>query len=67
MANERDILVRLDAQVSSMRRDLTDIKASLREDYVHQGEFRPVRMVVYGLVSAILMSVIVAILALVLK
>jgi ABC-type phosphate transport system permease subunit len=41
------------------------IKENLERDYVTQDQFEPIKKVVYGLVSIILVSVVMALIALV--
>ena len=50
-----------------IRRDLDDIKNKLDDHYVTSEEFAPIKNIVYGLVGLILSSVVVGILALVLR
>lgn len=50
-----------------IRRDVDIIKASLEKEYVTQDQFEPIKRIVYGLVSIILTSVVVGVLALVIK
>lgn len=53
--------------IEYLKRDIREIKESLRQDLVHKDEFTPVRNVVYGMVGLILVSVIGAIVALVIR
>lgn len=51
-----------------IKRDIGEIKATLKENdtkYVSQKEFDPVRRIVYGLVSLILVAVVGAVVAIV--
>lgn len=54
-------------KVNYIEQEIKDIKAKLEKDYVTHDEFQPIQKVVYGLVSLILLSVVGAIIALVLK
>ena len=56
---DRDLLVRLDERTKRMEEDM--------RNFVTHEEFRPIKLIAYGLVSTILLSVFGAILALVLK
>jgi hypothetical protein len=47
--------------------DVKDINAKLEKDYVTQDQFTPVKNIVYGLVSVILLAVVGALVALVIK
>lgn len=58
----------LETAIEYIKRDITEIKDTLKEmrgDFVLQAEFRPVKMLVYGMVGLILMSVVTALMALV--
>lgn len=52
---------------SDLRQELDKLWAKLDTHYVTMAEFRPVRLIVFGLVGTILLSVFGAILGLVLK
>lgn len=53
--------------IGYIKRDVNDIKNKLEQEYVTKEAFEPVRKLVYGLVGLILIGVIVAVLALVIK
>jgi hypothetical protein len=53
--------------VAYIKEEVRDIKALVQQDYVTKDEFNPVKSIVYGLVSLILLSVVGALVALVLK
>lgn len=57
----------LPTHVYYIRRDVAEIKKKLESNYVTQDQFKPVKAIVYGLVSLILTAVIVALLALVVR
>lgn len=48
-------------------RDVVEIKLKLEKDYVTQDEFAPIKQIVYGMVSVVLLAVVGAIVTLVLK
>jgi len=48
-------------------RDVAEIKLKLEKDYVTQNEFAPIKQIVYGMVSVVLLAVVGAIVTLVLK
>ena len=52
-------------QIRQLRTDVTEIKQKLDSNYVTKEEFSPVRQIVYGIVSLILLGVVGAVLALV--
>jgi len=54
-------------KVNYIESEIKAIKEKLEKEYVTQDEFEPIRKVVYGLVSLILLSVVGAIIALILK
>ena len=51
--------------VSTIKQDVTEIKTKLESHYVTKEEFDPIKKIVYGVVSLILVSVVGALLALV--
>lgn len=53
------------SKVQYIESDVKSVKDKLENDYVTQDQFEPIKKVVYGLVSIILVSVIVALVALV--
>lgn len=55
------------SEMKSVKQDVRDIKDKLEKDYVTQDQFTPVKNIAYGLVSTILLAVVGAIVALVLK
>lgn len=50
-----------------IERDIADIKDWLKNGYVRKEEFEPVKRVVYGLVTVILVAVVTAIIYLVIQ
>lgn len=55
------------SEMTTVKADVKDIKEKLEKDYVSQDQFTPVKNIAYGLVSTILLAVIGALTALVLK
>lgn len=55
------------SEMKTVKDDVKDIKEKLEKDYVSQDQFTPVKNIAYGLVSTILLAVIGALVALVLK
>lgn len=53
------------SKVEYIEADVKSVKTKLEDDYVTQDQFEPVKKVVYGLVSIILVAVVVALVALV--
>lgn len=54
-------------RTKTIQEKVVNIEYKLEKDYVTQDQFDPIRRLVYGLVSLILVSVVVAILALVIQ
>ena len=54
-------------KISDIQEDVKDIKGKLEAHYVTNEQFEPVKKIVYGMVSVILLAVIGAVVALVLK
>lgn len=57
----------VDVKLDYIQSDIQEIKESLKNNYVKHDEFTPVRNLVYGMVSIILMSVLGALVALVIN
>lgn len=53
--------------VEQIKKDITEIKLLITQNYVRREEFNPVQKIVYGLVSVILMAVLGAMIALVIR
>ena len=66
-AKKDDTNAVLDAKLASIRSDLAEMKTIMRGDYVRRDEFMPVKQVVFGLVAAVLMAVLGAVIAMVIK
>jgi hypothetical protein len=54
-------------KIDYMQRDVAEIKSKLDAEYVTQDQFEPVKKLVYGMVSIILVAVMGAIVALVIR
>ena len=54
-------------KIDYIQRDVSDIKSKLESEYVTQDQFEPVKRIVYGMVSVILLAVIGAVVALVIR
>lgn len=54
-------------KIEYIARDVADIKLKLEDQYVTMDQFEPVKKIVYGMVSVILLAVIGAVVALVVK
>ena len=55
------------SEMRTVKEDVKDVKEKLDKDYVTQDQFTPVKNIAYGLVSTILLAVVGAIVALVIK
>lgn len=63
-STETQIAVMVES-VGTIKRDVSEIKEKLESHYVTKEEFDPIKKVVYGMVSLVLVAVIGALLALV--
>lgn len=63
MSEETPLTVKLDY----IQRDINEIKQKLDDSYVTQDQFDPIKRVVYGLVSLVLVSVVGAIMVFILR
>jgi hypothetical protein len=61
------MLARIDERTQQTSRVVDEIKGKLEHNYVSQEEFKPVKTIVFGLVGVILMAVVGALVALVLR
>lgn len=57
----------VEVKLEYIKRDVADIKTRLDAQYVTVQEFEPVKKIVYGMVGLILVAVVGAIIALVIK
>jgi len=55
------------SKVSRMEDDLKNVNTKLESKYVTQDQFEPIKKLVYGMVSIVLVAVVGAIVALVIK
>lgn len=60
-------LTAVEAKLDDMKEDLQEMKELLRGEYITRAEFAPVRAVFYGMVGVILLAVMGALVALVLR
>lgn len=65
--DERITLATLKTDLEYIKRDISEIKLTLKTDYVTREEFSPIKSIVYGLVGIVLTSVIGALVALVIR
>jgi len=54
------LLGRIDERTKSLEKDIKEISAKLDRDYVSRDEFAPIKRIVYGMVSIILVASVVA-------
>ena len=54
-------------RLGTIESDVRDIKSKLEADYVTQDQFEPVKRIVYGMVSVILLAVVGALVTLILN
>lgn len=57
----------ISTRLEYIQADVAEIKAKLDKDYVTNDEFDPIRRVVYGMVSVVLLAVVGAMVALVMR
>jgi ABC-type phosphate transport system permease subunit len=57
----------IEVKLEFIIKELDEIKLKLEKNYVTAEEFKPVKTIVYGMVALILTSVVVALIALVVK
>jgi hypothetical protein len=62
-----EILGRLDERTGALVAAIEEIKLQLRNTYVTQDEFEPIKRIAYGLVGTVLLSVFVALITVVVK
>ena len=60
-------LTKLGVDMDYVKDGVREIKDTIKRDYITRNEFEPIKKIVYGLVSLILMGVVTAVLALVIK
>lgn len=64
MAELKSLLARLDERSVNVERSIEEIKEKLETGYVGREEFKPIRLVVYGLVGVILVAFVTGVIAL---
>ena len=65
-----DILIELAKQrliLERMQRDLRELKNENRENFVTKIEFEPIQRLVYGMVGLVLLSVLTALMAIIIR
>lgn len=65
--NQNDNLAVIANDLTYIKRDIADIKATVQHGYVTKEEFEPIKKIVYGLVGLILVAVVGAVVSLVVK
>ena len=65
LENDSKLLSRIDERTIDILRRVESIERAQREEYVTHEEFQPVKLIVYGMVSVILLSVLGAIITLI--
>ena len=60
-----DTLGQISAKLDTAQRDVIEMKAMMRQDFVSRHEFDPIKKVVYGMVGLILTAVLTALVGLV--
>ena len=56
----------IDVKLEYIKKDIAEIKTKLDDHYVTSSEFEPIKKIVYGMVSLVLVTVFGALLALIL-
>ena len=67
MESQETILARIDERTKALIKDVADIKQTLQNKYVTQDEFQPIKKAVYGFIAVVLVLVITAFVALIIK
>ncbi len=65
--DDSNLLSRIDERTLNLVSQMEEIKETLENKYVTQAEFLPIRNIAYGLVSIIVVAVVGALIALVIK
>ena len=65
MASDAALLARIDERTKKIQEDLTKLEKTVQRQYVSQAEFKPVKLVVYGIVATMGTAVVVSLLTLV--
>ena len=61
------LIARIDERTALLLKDIEEIRQRLEKNYVSQDEFKPVKALVYGLVTTVLLTVIGAVLTIVIR
>jgi hypothetical protein len=64
---DKVVLAEIKKDIEYIKCDVTEIKDKMNKDYVTQEEFKPIRNIVYGMVTMTLTAVVGALLTLILK
>lgn len=64
---DKVVLAEIKKDIEYIKSDVTEIKDKMNKDYVTQEEFKPIRNIVYGMVTMTLTAVVGALLTLILK
>ncbi len=67
MSEKAGVLTELVVDMRYVRRDVEQIKEGLSKNYVTQEAFEPVKRIVYGLVALVLVGVVTALMAVIIK
>lgn len=66
MSIEEEVtLSRIKSDLEYIKRDISEIKNTLKADYVTREEFSPIKSIIYGLVALLLTGIVGALIALV--
>lgn len=66
-SKENEMLAVIQNDLGYVKRDISEIKSTVTTGYVSQTEFKPIKQIVYGLVSLILIAVVGAMVSLVVQ
>lgn len=66
-ASLHESIGKMAAKIEHLEEGQKEIKAMLEKGYVTQEEFKPIKAIVYGMVAAVCLSVLGALIALVIK
>lgn len=64
---DKVVLAEIKKDIEYIKCDVKEIKGKMEQDYVTQEEFKPIRNIVYGMVTMTLTAVVGALLTLILK
>lgn len=66
-SQSNELLARIDERTKSMGKAVEDIKTMVTSNYVTQQEFKPIKTLVFGAVAIMLIAIVGAIVALVVR